>query len=196
MDLSRSKQNLLFDVSREFALVSEVRDIIDELTIIQHIYRDQLSILQALWTAQYHQALWHWGLGQDTPETPNGSEAGRLPQDPKALEDRLRRAEYIPAPEINWDPRSWFKRTRDYMESHHQWIVNMQAEVLGVYDALQNTISLKQNSASIFEAHATRREGEAIMLFTLVSSTFLPLSFFVGVFGMNVVGRPSIARCT
>jgi hypothetical protein len=70
---------------------------------------------------------------------------------------------------------------------------------------LYDTINLKQNNASIIEAHATRREGDAIILFTVVSSItvsrhfFLasmefcsselerPLSFFSSIFRMNVV---------
>lgn len=35
---------------------------------------------------------------------------------------------------------------------------------------MRDTIDLKQNNASIYEAHSSRKETEAIMVFTLVSS--------------------------
>jgi hypothetical protein len=83
------------------------------------------------------------------------------------------------------------------MIEHRKAVQEMMDEVSRVYQAVsritkvpvvsnkpfdqllvqvQDAINLKQNNGSLFEAHATRREGEAIMLFTLVTSIFVSLS--------------------
>lgn len=57
---------------------------------------------------------------------------------------------------------------------------------------LKDLLSLKQQQASIIEAkHALLRadesvlQGRSVMLFTIVTIIFLPLSFMTSVFGMN-----------
>lgn len=66
---------------------------------------------------------------------------------------------------------------------------------------LQELLSLKQQQASIIEARMSLKradlsleqqnlsiqQGRSIMLFTIVTIFFLPLSFFTGIFGMNNV---------
>jgi Mg2+ and Co2+ transporter CorA len=51
---------------------------------------------------------------------------------------------------------------------------------------------LKQQQASVVEAREavkqgeeTLKQGRSIMLFTVITIVFLPLSFFTGIFGMN-----------
>ncbi|KAF2178904.1 hypothetical protein K469DRAFT_801924 [Zopfia rhizophila CBS 207.26] len=170
-DMNDNKQNELFCVTDEIKLVDEIRDIIDELNIILCIYRDQLKILPAFKNAQYQHALY---LGKKTEV--NG--ARKCQQGDKACE-------WAQLPEIDFDPRNWYTRTCEYVQEHYEEIQEMLKEAARVYDAVRDTIDLKQNTASIFEAHVTRREGEAIMLFTIVSSIFLPASFFASLFGIN-----------
>ncbi|KAK0732283.1 hypothetical protein B0H67DRAFT_655694 [Lasiosphaeris hirsuta] len=57
--------------------------------------------------------------------------------------------------------------------------------------ALKDILTLKQQQASVIEARTavtqaslTLRQGQSIMIFTTVTIIFLPLSFFVGLFGM------------
>jgi Mg2+ and Co2+ transporter CorA len=57
---------------------------------------------------------------------------------------------------------------------------------------LKDLLGLKQQQASIIEAkHALKRadlsviQGRSMMLFTIVTIIFLPLSFMTSVFGMN-----------
>jgi hypothetical protein len=234
MDLSRDDQHKLFDLSEEFRLVREIRDIRDELNIILHIYKEQVTILPVLLKAHHHDTLYHAEyikangehMVDNTPrfekqldtiialmkeqnnqilshnKEQNGDHGKALAEENKAVvEEKDKRIveksevkksvskpsiECEPLPDIDWDPREWFKRTKDNMESHNAEIQDMLAEVQNVYqevrwtgfndcnqanaNQLLDTINLKQNNASIFEAHATRREGEAIMLFTIISS--------------------------
>ena len=61
-----------------------------------------------------------------------------------------------------------------------------------IFPQLKDLLSLKQQQASIIEAkHALKRadesviQGRSVMLFTIVTIIFLPLSFMTSVFGMN-----------
>ncbi|KAK4223068.1 magnesium transport protein cora [Podospora fimiseda] len=60
--------------------------------------------------------------------------------------------------------------------------------------ALKDLLTLKQQQASVIEAREavkqaqlTLKQGQSIMIFTIVTIIFLPLSFFVGLFGMNSI---------
>ena len=54
-----------------------------------------------------------------------------------------------------------------------------------IYLQLEGLLSLKQQQASLVEADAALAQGRSIMLFTVVTIIFLPLSFMSSVFGMN-----------
>jgi len=61
-----------------------------------------------------------------------------------------------------------------FVPKHCTEIQELVQAAVRVYDAVRGNIDLKQNTASIFEAHTARRDNEAIILFTIVSSIFLP----------------------
>ncbi|KAF2452604.1 hypothetical protein BDY21DRAFT_358573 [Lineolata rhizophorae] len=165
MTLSKSEQNQLFDLRQEFDLVRDIRDIMDELNMIDQVYIAEIKTLKPLRSMQYNDALFN---------SERTDVDGNNVSDPQGQR-------------LLWDDRGWFRRTDEYMHTHHAIVSDMVRETEHVYSELKDTIELKQNNASIFEAHATRSESEAIMLFTLVSSIMLPLSFFSSLFGMNVI---------
>src|SRR5436190_9200729 len=98
MDLTHKEQNALFDVHEEFKLVKDIRDIMDELNIIDHVYNEELSISNALFSMQYHDAFFKSGHTDADgnlllPATGEGQQRDSQP------------------PWVNWDERGWFKRT-------------------------------------------------------------------------------------
>ncbi|KAI5819311.1 cora-like Mg2+ transporter protein-domain-containing protein [Pyronema omphalodes] len=68
-----------------------------------------------------------------------------------------------------------------------------QAEVI-VYDReshairayVNNLMDLKQKGAGLNVAHSSAEQGRIMMIFTVFTIVFLPLSFFAGIYGMNV----------
>ncbi|KAF4421316.1 hypothetical protein CFRS1_v011490 [Colletotrichum fructicola] len=52
--------------------------------------------------------------------------------------------------------------------------------------AVLELLDLELKAASLSEARTTTRQGQAVMLFTIITIIFLPLSFFVSYFGQNV----------
>ncbi|KAJ6006294.1 hypothetical protein N7451_004238 [Penicillium sp. IBT 35674x] len=63
---------------------------------------------------------------------------------------------------------------------------SMQKDAEDAYRQVLNLLDLKQKASSLAEARSTTRQGKAIMLFTIVTIIFLPLSFFTSYFGQNV----------
>ncbi|KAF4484583.1 hypothetical protein CGGC5_v007044 [Colletotrichum fructicola Nara gc5] len=68
-----------------------------------------------------------------------------------------------------------------------------KAEVRGLVADAEQThrmvlelLDLELKAASLSEARTTTRQGQAVMLFTIITIIFLPLSFFVSYFGQNV----------
>src|SRR5436190_12444322 len=99
MDLTRKQQNSLFDVHEEFMLVRDIRDIMDELNIIDHVYNEELSILNALFSMQYHDAFFTSG---------HTDADGNLLR-PAAGEGQQRVTDQNQPPWVNWDERGWYK---------------------------------------------------------------------------------------
>ncbi|KAL2289252.1 hypothetical protein FJTKL_02269 [Diaporthe vaccinii] len=63
----------------------------------------------------------------------------------------------------------------------------LHGEVTQTHELLLGLLDLEQKAASLGEARVTTKQGQAVMLFTIVTIVFLPLSFFTSYFGQNVV---------
>lgn len=126
MNLTRKQQNALFDVTAEFNLVVEARDILDELNIIYHIYTEQLSILNTLFSMQYHDALFR----QRHPDV----YGEMLP--PTAEEHPEGGINHNLSPSDDWDKEEWFKRTEEYMGKHRAAIMDMVQQTDRVHTAV------------------------------------------------------------
>ncbi|RDW91517.1 hypothetical protein BP5796_02682 [Coleophoma crateriformis] len=67
------------------------------------------------------------------------------------------------------------------------------------YETLKDLLNLKQQQANVLEARITRRQaistgeqGKTIMVFTVVTIIFLPLTFMTTVFQLNIIEYPRI----
>ncbi|KAE9376667.1 hypothetical protein N431DRAFT_331075 [Stipitochalara longipes BDJ] len=150
----------LFDFTTEANLMTEIKDVLDELNIISCITRQQATVIKPFMRDMLNQSL-------DTEH-----------QD-----------------------KSFYDSSR--METQ---IEELQKTARSTYAALQHQLDLKQKQISVIEARAARKEARAsaeqaasslllnthtvrqggvIMIFTVVTIIFLPLSFFTGLFGMN-----------
>lgn len=141
--------------------------------MIEHVYKEQLGNLSTLMSAQHHFTLFHYGWIDH-----NGYRKDDEGKEAMRARGGRRRLRYEPLPPIDLDGGDWFKRTKDYMEMHHADVLGMLGEIDRVYTALKDTIDLKQNNASVFEAHVSRRAGEAVLLFTIVSSIIVSILKF------------------
>ncbi|KAK0641789.1 hypothetical protein B0T16DRAFT_220794 [Cercophora newfieldiana] len=62
----------------------------------------------------------------------------------------------------------------------------LRADAKTTQKMLLDLLDLKQKAASLDEARSSTKQGQAVMLFTIITIIFLPLSFFSSYFGQNV----------
>ena len=92
-------------------------------------------------------------------------------------------------------PKSTVNRAKaliENIEMRREDLQDLQNTTKDISDQLHTLLSLKQQQASVVEAEASLRlshesvtQGRSIMLFTVVTIIFLPLSFMSSLFGMN-----------
>lgn len=82
----------------------------------------------------------------------------------------------------------------DTISNHHSELHQLEDSAREIAEQLRDLLTLKQQQASIIEATASLdradesvHQGRSIMIFTVITIIFLPLSFMSSVFGMNAV---------
>ncbi|KAL8671688.1 MAG: hypothetical protein Q9168_003810 [Polycauliona sp. 1 TL-2023] len=173
---SAEKENLrdhtfvdtLLDIGEETALLAETKDIRDELNMISMVLKHQVSILDDMMHALLEEA--------------------------KGPDSRMQ-------PEI----KKRYREQHKVVEVHLRDVERMDKQAEGIYTSLTHLLDLKQKHANAFEARFARdqaaftgRQGQTIMVFTIVTIVFLPMSFIAAVFTIPVSefphsdGAPSI----
>lgn len=148
----------LFDIRTETSLVREIKDILDELNIIQTIKRQQESVIEPF-RIQMFQAVSKNKQRDFYDCTRLGNHVGEL----------RRTAE------------STYAALRDLLD-----LKQKEASAIEARSASRDAkASAAQAEASTSLTAETVRQGWSIMVFTIVTIVFLPLSFFTGLFGMN-----------
>ena len=93
---------------------------------------------------------------------------------------------------INGKSRRSLCNVYDIAEERREAWAGIAQTANQTYQSLQDLMDLKQRQANVSEARSARaqvevstRHGRSIMLFTVVTIIFLPMSFLASVFGMN-----------
>ncbi|KAI0968896.1 hypothetical protein F4678DRAFT_441820 [Xylaria arbuscula] len=152
----------LLDIGVETSLLAEIKDIRDELNIIMGILDAQLQTVNYL-------------EGFVTDEV--RSEGSRRTTDAVVSEIRRRTGEQ--------------KRG---LEAKQKDVSRMNRQALSLYDGLTDLLDLKQKHSNALEARfagdqavIAAKQGQTIMVFTIVTIVFLPLSFIASFFAINFV---------
>ncbi|KAK8137001.1 hypothetical protein PG984_004941 [Apiospora sp. TS-2023a] len=182
----------LLDINPEGKLQREIKDIIEELEIMIHINRIHKTILKSF----IHQVI--------RIMDPNGHMKSRFSVYRTSDEHVERTA---PIPKINLGGRtpsgSVNKTDYDRFESRGEEVLikvtsrieeleELRRSAQSTSDSIKDLLALKQQQASVVQAwQATQQteetvaQGRSIMMFTVVTIVFAPLSFMTSVFGMN-----------
>ncbi|KAI1425207.1 hypothetical protein F5Y12DRAFT_784860 [Xylaria sp. FL1777] len=152
----------LLDIGVETSLLAEIKDIRDELNIIMGILDAQLQTVTYL-------------EGFVTDEV--RGEGSRRTTDAVVSEIRRRTGEQ--------------KRGLDAKQKD---VSRMDRQALSLYDGLTDLLDLKQKHSNALEARfagdqavIAAKQGQTIMVFTIVTIIFLPLSFIASFFAINFV---------
>ncbi|CZR64777.1 uncharacterized protein PAC_14676 [Phialocephala subalpina] len=177
--LIEHEMNELVDITKETERMKEIKDILDELNIISSIFKQQLKIVKAMAGDQ---------ADGRTPsflpsEQPDPSGKGKGIEIPN-VRDNLQ----------NDTKHSTVKYAKLYqtLKGREQDIEDLKTEGTRVYKSICDLLDLKQKQASVSEAYSARqearesaRQGKTILVFTIVTIVFLPLSFIAAIFSMN-----------
>lgn len=95
------------------------------------------------------------------------------------------------------DLKRRFKDMAKTIETHIKDLERMDKQAERIYKSITDLLDLKQKHANAFEARfardqaaGTARQGQTIMVFTIVTIIFLPLSFIASIFTINVSEYP------
>ncbi|OGM44005.1 ankyrin repeat protein [Aspergillus bombycis] len=90
-----------------------------------------------------------------------------------------------------------FKEQQRAIDMHLKDIERMDKQAERIYSSITDLLDLKQKHANAFEARfardqaaGTTRQGKIMMVFTIVTTVFLPLSFIATFFTMNLEEFP------
>lgn len=150
-------------ITTELNILLKASDLEDELSILAYLFRQQKKVMQSF------KKLLHFNdLDRDQPTYSNSS------------------SEFIYARHI---VDKALQRLEDYREDLKQ----RQEEAGSTRALLLSTLDLKQKKANLEEAKrtlemakASGEQGRAMMIFTVFTVVFLPLSFFTSMYGMNI----------
>ncbi|KAL6825433.1 hypothetical protein J3E69DRAFT_366034 [Trichoderma sp. SZMC 28015] len=191
-----NKTDLRFESIRdlpELKLVLEVADILDELKMIRNLADKQREVLKSLIMALCHL---NPSQGSDSDEggqlsvitqcTFGDSTIFNIYQQQKYSADSAETTKRLAA-------KIQKGASRDAVVSADETLLLLIAEVdkltqegENTHQMLLNLLDLKQTTAALEEARSTTQQGRIIMLFTIITIIFLPLSFFTSYFGQNV----------
>ncbi|KAK3320394.1 hypothetical protein B0T19DRAFT_386982 [Cercophora scortea] len=177
---SSELSGLLLDIHAEGRLQQEVKDIIDELKIMLHICVTQREMIKRFCkhVEQICDPEGRWRIGR----------GGGLPDDRDDQDDQTLRHKR--------NQLQWFRvKSLELLSEVDDHIDELEGLKTSAEDMAQNAndlLVLKQQQASfvqawesVKQAGESVRQGQAVMMFTVVTIIFLPLSFMSSIFGMN-----------
>ncbi|KAL4878842.1 hypothetical protein BJY04DRAFT_194726 [Aspergillus karnatakaensis] len=161
--------DMFLDYSPETRLLFEIKDIRDEISIIHTILDYQAAMTPEIEA---------WGK--------------------KYWEGKARAVEY--REKKPWMASIRFREHRRIIETCLKDLERMDRQAAHIYESVVNLLDLKQKHANPFEARLAReqaagtaRQGKTIMIFTIVTIIFLPLSFITSFFTVNIAEFPEVA---
>jgi Mg2+ and Co2+ transporter CorA len=106
---------------------------------------------------------------------------------------------YLDEQKSQWDIKKRFREQTKAVDEHIRDIDRMDKQAEHLKSSIIDMLDLKQKHANAFEARfardqaaGTARQSQTIMVFTIVTIVFLPLSFIAAIFAINVEEFPKV----
>jgi Mg2+ and Co2+ transporter CorA len=158
--------NNLLDIKKETTLLKELKDIRDELNIIKSIFSHQHKVLHA-----------------------------------------FKRAIHEERQEDKSEVAKRFREQSEMTKLHSDDVRRMDYQAQAIFTSLTQLLDFKQKHANAIEARfareqaeftagqadLTRKQGETIMVFTIVTILFLPMSFVAAFFTINITDNHQLS---
>ncbi|KAK3493367.1 hypothetical protein B0T13DRAFT_403311 [Neurospora crassa] len=191
----------LLDINPEGKLQREVKDILDELDIMLHVHKRQRDIMKRFRRHVEHilDSKNQWSgdcfTDEDTSEPsrrqPGNANVrsggnGKSEEQPGIDNEETRRRK-----QLGWF-RIQYQELLSEVNDRIDELEGLRAGAKSTADSVNDLLALKQQQASVVQAWESVRQaeeavtqGRAVMMFTIVTIVFLPLSFMSSIFGMN-----------
>ncbi|KAH8743730.1 hypothetical protein BGZ57DRAFT_979616 [Hyaloscypha finlandica] len=173
---------VFLNVIREGKLLSEIGGILDELHVMLQIQDQQDRVFKSF-SKHLARLLLASKSRLDGPRDRRGSTAGTRIRlgDGGILVD--------PADPAATDTMSHVKELEENLKDHITDLNGLEETAVQIKDSLERLVDLKLQQAGVIQAQEASEEalkqGRSIMLFTVITIIFLPLSFVASVFGMS-----------
>ncbi|KAM0318247.1 hypothetical protein ACHAO8_001940 [Botrytis cinerea] len=200
LKISPKTARLYLNINPEGVLLQEAHDIIEELKMMSRINMQQLQVTQA-----FSKAL-ETINGQIEPMQEMSDLLGLMLDEMRKkgpwYSNGMPKGGMSPAEDTSTKFKKFMiKHTIDRslelvdtISHHHTELHQLEDSAREIADQLRDLLTLKQQQASIIEATASLdradesvHQGRSIMIFTVITIIFLPLSFMSSIFGMNAV---------
>ncbi|KAI9646050.1 hypothetical protein NHQ30_005488 [Ciborinia camelliae] len=200
LKIDPERARIYLNINPEGVLLREAHDIVEELRMMARIHMQQLQVTQIFsktlesingQVEPMHEmtgllSLMLQELQRNNSSNSNGSVTGSS----SAIDTTQIRAN-----------KAMIKQTIDRsvdlvdkISKHHNELQQLEYSAREIAEQLRDLLTLKQQQASIIEATAALdradesvNQGRSIMIFTVITIIFLPLSFMSSIFGMNAI---------
>ncbi|KAH8892695.1 hypothetical protein GQ53DRAFT_805688 [Thozetella sp. PMI_491] len=198
--------NVLLDINAEGKLQSEIKDIIEEIDIMLSIIRSQKEVLKS-YISQVEEILnpngefgsraTTWTVDEETQVTEFQSDS------PSAATRRPLKAETTFPPRNELPShiknkvvfRSFMKNASELaakLSSHVEELDRLRTSAQTTAESIKDILALKQQQASALQswqssrdAEVTVNQGRSVMVFTVITIIFAPLSLMCAIFSMQ-----------
>ncbi|OAA55284.1 ankyrin repeat and protein kinase domain-containing protein 1 [Niveomyces insectorum RCEF 264] len=160
----------LLDLGDESSMLNEINDIRDELNIIETILSSQMAVVETFESA----------VTEALTEELHGNAAAPPGKQPTPTD-----------PAVGLRKR-WREQKR-LIETRLRDLERMDRRAENTYTSLRSLLELKQMQSNALEAKFARdqavtasKQGQAILVFTVVTIVFLPMSFVATLFTINI----------
>ena len=184
--LSHHKQKAietLLDIGLETELLSEVKDIRDELDMLSMVFDQQIQVLDQANTAM------DVIMGapdeelNDTIKAEKRKVAKRLEHNRRAVEHSKKEIE-----RMDKQADRIYKSMRDLLDLKQKYANAIEAR----YSRIQAEETARQGKEMARQGQETQRQGQTLKIFTIVTVIFLPLSFIAAFFAIDIDELPHI----
>ncbi|KAG7105751.1 hypothetical protein HYQ44_015209 [Verticillium longisporum] len=200
----------LLDINPEAALHREIEDIKEELDIMIYVVRSHLFVLESFITHVKHMLDVDisddiWGVLSEAISGASADTArGQMPSPSQNTTSPTPNARQAPQPTVYNDPEArkqifrFFELNAKEVQTKIKWRIKeleqLRDSALSTCEGVKGLLALKQQQAGVVQAwmslkqsEETVKQGRSIMLFTVVTIVFLPLTFTAAIFGMNAL---------
>ncbi|KAH8179959.1 corA-like mg2+ transporter protein [Sarocladium implicatum] len=169
------------NIGAEWKVLMEAQNIIEELQVMQDIFTQQITVLR-----DCHKALgsmpWVWG-GLDSHFGSEGPDS--LQQSPQYLHRWAKQELQAPAMDKIANLMAEMEQRRENLASMEKMQNKTRSQLRELIDVKQQQSNIIEAKAAIRRADESVLQGRSIVVFTVVTIFFLPMSFFSSLFGMN-----------